>query len=216
MTRRRNTFIVFEGIDGSGKSDQLERAEAWLSPNVACAPKTPMRRLYRELTSDESGFPDALTSVFLALSDYAAIAAFASLERDDRPLLAHRFVYSTLADGIALGLDASDLVAMAKPFDEPDLVVFIDTPASVAADRKPDISLAESGGPGRSSRHIDPRARFIEFQEAVGKAYREILPALVSDERLLILDGTGAPEALHSRIAARIAALLPSVAVATR
>jgi len=199
-------LIVFEGIDGSGKSAQIEMLADSLRSNgiplIELSDRTrPVRSLYRNLTASEETFPDPLTSVCLGLADIASQVG--ALHRNSPVFfLAHRYIYSHLADAFALSLDlASTLVEAAVTlFPCPDLVVHVDTSPDVAWRRKGTCTLAEAGGPSLVRQHVSLMRSFLAFQSAVRDAYTHLLQPEVVKVAVLTVDGSKPREDVHRTI----------------
>jgi dTMP kinase len=142
---RRGTFIVVEGLDGSGISTQIGRLRRWLAG----------RGITVELTKEPS--PGPLGAVIrqaiegrVALGEKVLALAFAAdrldhLENDVKGIRQHldagrwvicdRYVLSSLAYQGAADVDADWLLAINKFALEPDVTIFVETPAAVCAER---------------------------------------------------------------------------------
>ncbi|MFF8373473.1 dTMP kinase [Streptomyces lydicus] len=171
--------VVLEGLDGSGKSSQARilasalEDQGWRVEQPTRDPKRPLRRTYKELIANAEGFPSPRTSLLLGLSDYSyAIEQHAGSAVD--LLLYERYCYSTLADGMALGIDPALAMPMAALFPRPDLTIFIDVDPRVALERKGECTLAEAGGPDFRRQHATLEAAFVAYQSAVRAAYQQL------------------------------------------
>jgi dTMP kinase len=142
---RTGAFIVVEGLDGSGISTQIGRLRRWLAS----------RDVTVEVTKEPS--PGPLGAVIrqaiegrVALGEKVLALAFAAdrldhLENDVKGIRQHldagrwvicdRYVLSSLAYQGAADVDTDWLVAINKFVLEPDVTVFIETPAEVCAER---------------------------------------------------------------------------------
>lgn len=151
----RGRFLVLEGIDGSGKSSQLERLALWLPrsglmPAGACLVTsrepggTPLGRGLRQLLlhPPEEAAPVATAELLLYAADRAqhvqsmiepALAA-------GHWVLSDRFAGSTAAyqgHGRGLSLELIDqLEAMATDGLAPDLTLWLDLPLTLSAQRR--------------------------------------------------------------------------------
>lgn len=208
-------LLVFEGIDGSGKSEQVDRFRRVLrARRISCTvigtrAQRPIRDLYRRLAASEASFPTPTTSIFLALGDFAsALAAADARAGPCRVVLMHRYVYSALADAVALGIALDRVLPTARLFARPEAVVYVATPARTALARKPSLSLAEAGGPAFVRRYGTRERAFVEFQSRVNRAYEALLPKLVSARSLIRIDGSASPGAVARQIRIGLEAVL--------
>jgi dTMP kinase len=205
---RRGRFVVFEGIEGAGKSTQLERVTARLAalgldPLATCEPGgTELGRTLRRLLLDE---PDParppLVEALLMTADRAD-----HLARVVRPALAagrlvlsDRYEDATFAyQGAGSGVPEAALEALSRVATgglRPDLVIWLDLPVEEAARR-----LAARGG-ARDRFEGEER----DFFERVRTGYRR--RAEREPGRWWILDALADPDALAAEIAERVARL---------
>jgi len=171
----RGRFIVLEGIDGCGKSTQAHR----LTERLREAGRDPLH--VREPGSTALG--EALRSLLLARAELALVPAAEALlfvaarrqmldERVEpalaagRDVVCERFHASTFAyQGAAGGVDEGALLALFAAWagsPAPDLVVVLDVPPELAAER----ARVEGRGTDRFE------ARGIEFQRRVAAGMR--------------------------------------------
>lgn len=201
-------FIVFEGIEGAGKTTQIRLASAWLGALgiehvTAREPGgTPVGEGIRSLLLDrrELDIPGE-TELLLML---AARAAFVrdvvrpALERG-RTVLADRFALSTLAyQGYGRGLDLGDIRQLnrfATGGIEPDLYVVLDLPVGQGAERQ------QREGAERD--RIEQEGEV--FLERVRAGY-----CTLSDElpNVRTIDARGTTDEVHQRIRQLISSLL--------
>ena len=139
-------FITFEGIDGAGKSSHIEPLAAWLRDRgqhvlVTREPGgTSLAETLRELVLHQP--MDALTEsllVFAARRDHLNVAIEPALAAGTT-VLCDRFTDATFAyQGGGRGFDPqilSQLEAMVHPSLQPDMTLWFDLPADVAAQRR--------------------------------------------------------------------------------
>jgi dTMP kinase len=193
-------FITFEGIDGCGKTTQIELLAARLA-----------QREYSHLCTREPGgtaLAEAIRNYLLHSSDKldarAELLLFgasraAHVAQIIRPALSRgeivisdRFADSSVAyQGGGLGLDINFVRAMnafATEGLQPDATFFLDMEPQVAHARR--------------AAEIEDRieARGLEFQERVRAAFREI--AQSEPHRVHVLDGAQPRDILHAQIIA--------------
>ena len=141
---RRGRFIVFEGIDGSGKSEQARRLAAALaaSGHNVVSTREPTDgewgRRYRAWAA--GGFeaePDEVLRWFLAdRQEHVARVVGPALERGD-VVVCDRYRDSTRAYQAAQGIDRARLAALfaTAEFPDPDLVLWLRVPVATALAR---------------------------------------------------------------------------------
>jgi dTMP kinase len=198
MTRR---FITFEGIDGAGKSTHIaplaERLRA-RGQRVVCTREpggTPLAETLRELLlhAPMDGVAETLL-VFAARRDHIERVIAPALERGET-VLCDRFSDATFAyQGAGRGFDVSLLTQLEQWVHagrQPDLTLWFDVPAEVAARRR-----AEARRPDRFERQDDA---FFERVRAGYLARRSESPA-----RFERIDATGSRDQVWQRIEAAL------------
>ena len=207
----RGRFITFEGIEGVGKSTQLERCAAWLDTLGVEVVRTRepggtpraerLRQLLLERGDEPMPPPCELLLMFAARSTH--------LENLVRPAVARgawvlcdRFTDATYAyQGGGRGLpqrDIDSLVAAVHPGFWPDLTVLLDAPVDTGLAR----AQARNGVDGPDRFEAERR----EFFERVREAY--LARARNEPQRLMVLDASGSVDAVALRIQALIAPLI--------
>jgi dTMP kinase len=140
----RGRFIVFEGIDGSGKSEQTRRLAAWLSArgHEVVATREPtdgsFGRRYRSWARGEfEASPDEVLHWFVSdRREHVAGVIRPALERG-QIVVCDRYRDSTRAYQAAQGIDRSRLRELfAGPeLPTPDLVLWLRLPVAAALAR---------------------------------------------------------------------------------
>jgi dTMP kinase len=142
-------LIVFDGIDGAGKSTQIEATSRWLESRTQRTVRllrdpgsTPLGIAMRELLLDRHEMPiDPLAEVMMFMTARAQLVA-----EEIRPALARgemvicdRFSFSTVVyQGHAGGLDPEQIWTVNQIATQglvPDLTLILDLPAEVASAR---------------------------------------------------------------------------------
>ena len=197
----RGRFITIEGGEGAGKSTQVRRLAAWLGDagkDVLATREpggSPGAEVIRELlvTGEVGRWPP----VTEALLHYAARRDH--LDRVIEPALAagrwvisDRYADSTMAyQGYAQHLGrpwVEALHRLAAGAVTPDLTLILDLPVAAGLQR----AVARSGSEDRYER-MD-----TTFHHTLRAAFQDI--AAREPERCIVVDGQGAPDAVHQRI----------------
>ena len=149
----RGRFITFEGIDGAGKSSHIDTVAQRLrdaGATLVCTREpggTPLAERLREVVLHAT--MDALTEallVFAARRDHLQAVIVPALERGDT-VLCDRFTDATFAyQGAGRGLSTDVLGTLERWVQgtlQPDLTLWFDLPAALAAQRRARARLAD-------------------------------------------------------------------------
>ena len=191
----RGRFIVLEGIDGSGKSEQARRLAAWLESarHAVVSTREPTDgewgRTYRAWARGEfEASADEVLRWFVAdRREHVAKVIAPALDRGD-VVVCDRYRDSTRAYQAAQGIDRARLAELftAAEFPTPDLVLWLRVPVATA--------LARMG----------PRAaeRFErgDFLFRVDAEYERL--------GLVPIDGTGDPDDVERELRTRVERIL--------
>lgn len=200
-------FIVLEGIDGCGKSTQLQRLVEWL-------PQTPLLQPGQAIIATrepgDTALGQALRSLLLTkdwadqpLQPMAELLLYAAdraqhVEAVLKPNLAagavvicDRYVDSTLAyQGYGRGLDQTaiaQLNALATAGLRSDLTLWLDLPVAIAAERRQARGQADR-----------MEAAGLAFQERLRQGFQAIAQA--EPDRVVRIDADGDPDQVAARI----------------
>jgi len=196
----RGWFIVLEGIDGSGKSEQARRLAAWLRAerHSVVSTREPTEgewgKTYRAWARGEfEAAPDEVLRWFLAdRREHVAKVIGPALERGD-VVVCDRYRDSTRAYQAAQGIDRARLAELfaGDEFPAPDLVLWLRVPVATALARL---------GPRASERF--ERGDFLFRVDA---EYERL--------GLVPIDGSSPPEAVERELRARVERLLGRASV---
>ncbi len=208
----KGLFLVLEGPEGSGKTTQATRLEAYL-----VARGLPVLRV-REPGGTAAG--EEIRRLLLHSGQLPARAELLLMEAaravlveervrpalaEGRIVLADRFSLSSLAyQGIARGLGLADVRALnsiATGGLVPDLTLVLAVPPAVSESRRSARGAAD---------RIEQAGR--EFHEAVAGAY-EMLAR--EEPGVVLLDGTAPPDEVHERIVAVLRERFPETFAAS-
>ncbi len=199
-------FVVFEGIDGSGKTLQLSWLSAWLQKRKykVFVTEEPMRESITghfvkiALKSKEKYPPEIYLLLFLQdrinhIENYIKPALEAG-----KIVLSDRYHFSTLAYQTAQGIERSKIDGVLKALNyeilQPNLTIFIDVPVEVALERIY----------GRTKGTVDLYEK-EEFLRKVRENYLE----LAKEFNFLVIDGDRDPEEIHEEIVKRVGKFYP-------
>lgn len=194
-SERKGVFIVFEGVEGSGKGTQVELAKEFLEGEghdvlVTREPGgTPLGEGLREvLLGDQPLDARAEALLFAAGRAQHAVAVIRPALERGQLVICDRYVDSSLAyQGVGRGLGEQDVLSLSAWATQglfPDLVILLNI--------DPEEGLERSGGEDRFETEGE------EFHEQVADAYLRI--ADEHPERFVVVDALGTPEEVHERV----------------
>lgn len=196
MQEKRGLFIVFDGIDGSGKStalwnfaNHLAKKDKYLHLLMTREPyqKREIRELLRQET-DPYTQKEKLAELFIEdrkehILDIIWPALISGVN-----VLCDRYKYATLAYQSSQGIPIEKLINAHVNLLTPDMVFIIDIPVEIAVERmskeKRNEQKFESSG---------------EFLEKVRQAYL-MLPKLLPQDNIKIIDGTKSIEEVNEQV----------------
>lgn len=196
----RGQFITFDGIDGAGKTTQIERLADYLreqgkTVHVTREPGgTTLSEKIRELllsTDNTMAATTELLLMFAARAEHVEAVLRPTIARGDW-VICSRFTDATLAyQGYARGVDLAKIQAVANVVHgdfNPDLSLFLDLPAELAAQRR--------HGRGEAVDRIE--GEDIAFMQAVRQGFLGI--AETDPVRCKIIDATQSIEAMAADV----------------
>ncbi len=187
-------LFVVEGLDGSGKSTQLDLLRKWLLAQGYCASFSEWNSspLVRDTTryGKENRLLNPLTFSLIHAADFAD-----RLERTILPplragalVLADRYIYTAFARDAARGIDRGFVRQVYRFAPRPTVAMYFRVPMDVALNRilsgRPQLKYYEAGMDlGLSA---DPFKSFELFQDLIRAEYEGI----VDECGLAVVDGT--------------------------
>jgi len=197
---KKNFFIAFEGIDGSGKSTQVkllaERLEkAGLKVHTTFEPtESPMGKLIRDVFNHRME------------ADHRTIAALFVADRLDHLLNKTNGILKMLEEGFTVITDRYYLSSYAyqSPYMDLDWVISAN---SLSADLlRPDLNIYIDISPEISIERLNKGRTSVELYETLenlqnvrGK-YFEIMDLLKDEEKFLVTDGNRSAEVIANDI----------------
>src|SRR5262245_19102994 len=208
---RKGKLIVVEGIDGSGKSTQVQLLLKWLEARGEQVFFTEWNssELVRQATKrgKKKNLLTPSTFSLLHATEFADRLTYSIIPylKAGMTVLADRYVYTAFARDIARGVDPKwvrDLYSFAV---EPDMVFYFRVPIDVAVGRilgaRSKIKFYEAGMDLGLSQ--DPAESFRLFQGRVLEEYDR----LSAEDRFQVIDGTRSIDAQQQKVRAGAARL---------
>ena len=189
-------FIVFDGIDGCGKSAQMDILVKYLFEmskyNHLVLTREPYKaREIREILKKEDPAEEKaekLAELFLKDRNEHIKEIILPNLKDNIIIICNRYKYSTIAYQSAQGQDIKKLIEMHKGMPVPDYVFIIDAPSETASDRMK-----------KDSRSKHKFEKDLEFLEKVRQNYLK-MPGIFPDENIIIIDGEKSIEEISEEI----------------
>ena len=203
----KGLFITFEGVEGSGKSTQIELLRDALEKagRKTLATRSPggtpvaeaIRNILKHKRTDEELMPETELLLFAACHSQSMKWLLGpALERGEIVLCDRFFDSTTAYQGCARGL-SFDFVRKINEFScrglKPDLTILLDLPPESGTKR----AIARAGAAAVNADRFDSEA--MHFHEKVREGF--LLLAKADPERFRIFDATLPIEALHNSIA---------------
>ncbi|OGJ18869.1 dTMP kinase [Candidatus Pacearchaeota archaeon RBG_13_36_9] len=194
--QNKGTFIVFEGIDGCGKSTQIMKFVEHLSKLSK----------YNHILLTRNPYKARETREILKINDapesqaekLAELFVNDRIEQTKEIILPHlekghyvvsdRYKLSTIAYQSAQGMPVEKLKQMHEGMPIPDITFIVDVPAEIGGERM-----------DKDNRDKHRLKASTEFQEKVRQKYLESVKHL-PDEKIFIIDGTKSVEEIHKQI----------------
>jgi len=196
----RGIFIVLEGPDGSGTTKHSLLLEERLRQQGRTVLQTyeptegPIGRNIRAELADGNLLPPAeLQKQFCEDRAWHLDEIIRPALAKGTVILCDRYFHSTIAYGLALGLDRASLDALTKDFERPDKTLFLLPPLSVLRERM------------TKRRSTDA----LEREEIQKKVYEEYQRLAKEDPSIIVVDTSGSVESVQEIIYQHVAPALP-------
>ena len=197
----KNLFIVFEGIDSSGKTTQAELLEkhfvskgekAIISPEPSNGIIGNMIRqaLKKRITfsRDRHLFDEQMAYLFAADRHdhlYNDIDGVFKLIQDNYHVISTRYYFSSLAYNCETTEKFAFIKKLNARFPNPDLTIYIDIPIEISLQRLEERSLKEI---------YETKSKLTKVREQYQQIFADY------DGRAAIIDGTQSVEQIHQQI----------------
>ncbi len=200
-------FIAFEGIDGSGKTTQIQLLHRYLQreniDSVVTSEPTDgiIGKLIKKMLREKEFDAMAMQLLFVADRSYHVDHYIKKWDSEGRMILCDRYLFSTLAFGAASGIDRDWLLDINRMFPMPDITVVLDVPPRLA------IKRIHS----RMSEYIK-HAKFVNAQSSkakttlyeklgfLAKVRLEYLKMSKEFDNYFVVNGTGNEGAISKKI----------------
>lgn len=206
---KKGVFIVFDGIDGSGKSEQIVRLHDYIKKQdkyqsvlTTREPTHRAKELKRKLASDKDAFSGGEEMAKLYVGDRRIHTHEQIIPelKQGTIVLCDRYLMSTLAYQLAQGVPLDYLLKLHEEAGiiAPDLILLINLPVGVALER-----IAKAGR--KEGREKFEKSK--EFMESVAEKYMLLTALAETDSRIkalspniAVVDGRGTVEEVAQRI----------------
>jgi len=202
---KKNFFIAFEGIDGSGKSTQVkilkEKLEAaGQKVYTTCEPTdSPIGKIIRDIFTHKME------------ADHKTIAGLFIADRLDHLLNKTNGILKKLEEGYTVITDRYYFSSYAYQSPHMDLDWVVNANSLSANLRRPDLNIYIDISPELSIERLNRGRTSIELYETlenlqnVRNKYFEVIELLKTEENVLITDGNRSPETIANEIWEKIA-----------
>ncbi len=197
-TSPRPAFIVFDGMDGTGKTTQMKRLAARLAaegiPTVLSAEPTDSedgKRLRRALSGKEPASNSRLAALFLLdrIGHNEQIAAWLA---EGKTVLSDRYYYSSMAyQGAGDAFDwVSDMNLNCPDIRTPDGCIILDM--------NPEDSMARIRA-GRTTDELEIYETVAQ-QEKIRERFARAMRRVEGRDRILTVNAAGTPDEVAERV----------------
>jgi len=193
--RQEPVFVVFEGLDGSGKSTCAKLVADLLGAQLLTTP-SPEVRVYRDDLIERFGGCQEACQLFYLATVFSASQAARALLREGRAVVIDRYFLSTQAYAAFRGsrLCVDHVESLLLPAD---LTVFLDAPLDVRARR-----VGRRGASAADQETLSPEADARLRAEHLWRAHLGVVG------RFIMLDSSEAsPDAVATGVVSELAAM---------
>jgi dTMP kinase len=215
-------FIVFDGIDGSGKSKQAELFYNSLkAKKVRCVltrepTQSPIGMVIMKILEEDMEFDSySFQLLFSADRAYHVNTLIKPTIENDTTVVSDRYYLSTIAFGMAAGLDKRWLTEMNSKFPEPDMTFIMDIDPKVAMERvhsraahfiEKTIEVGHSDAVAdKKDRTPDELFEKVEFLAKTRKAYIELA---AERKNVQLIDASKGIKEISEEIQRRVAKIM--------
>ncbi len=184
-------FIVFDGLDGSGKGVMIKKLKELLEKqgNKVLVTREPTDGQYgkqaRDILKNDTD-PKSNSEKCLQLFIKDREEHLKEIENFDGIVICDRYYYSTIAFQHTQGIPIEDLIAMNIQFKTPKITFILDLPAKIALER--------------ISKRGDPKEKFeqLGFMNKLRDNFLRLKDEL--DDNIIIIDASKTKEEVFEQI----------------
>jgi len=199
----KNLFIVFDGLDGSGKGEMIKRLEKYLGKKKLkiLVTKEPTGGYYgkeiREILKKEKDpkmGAEKCLALFVADRKEHLINEIEPFLEKGGVVICDRYYYSTIAFQHTQGIDMEQIIYQNMSFKTPDITFILDLPAKMAL--------------GRVDKRGDGKEKFeqLEFMKELRKNFLKLKETL--DDNIKIIDSSRSKDEVFNQIKEEIDKLI--------
>ncbi|WP_040298598.1 dTMP kinase [Arcticibacter svalbardensis] len=197
---KKNLFIAFEGIDGSGKSTQVKLLTDRLIKEGT--------KVYNTFEPTKSPIGSIIRDIFTHKieADHRTIAGLFVADRLDHLLNKTDGILKKLDEGYTVITDRYYFSSYAYHSVHMDLNWVIEANALSAGLLRPDLNIYIDIDPELSMDRLNKGRSIIELYETtdnlqqVRNKYLEVIAVLKEEEKVLVIDGNASQEAVAAKI----------------
>lgn len=187
--KKRGVFIVFEGIDGGGKSTQIKLISDYLKERGYDLElhMEPTRGeigslLWSYMRSKNRSFEPETEALLFAADRIEHGKAITKAIKDGKVVISDRYLHSSLAYQGAAGVDPVWMKSLNKHALKPDLVILLDI------------------DPERSLERVSDRAKTVFEEREYLKRVREEYLGYAESGELVVVDASQGIDVVHAEI----------------
>ncbi len=198
MDNKLGKFIVFEGLDGAGRSTQVElldkalKADGYdvVSTKEPTGISEPGKKIKQILRGEIIASPEELQELFSQdRAWHLETIIEPHLQKSDKAIVvSDRYFFSSFAFGSASGADLEWLFEINKDFLLPDMLFFVEV--------RPEICLERIESRGQAKELMERK----ELLEKVSVNYQNILPLFHDKTKIFMIDGEEPIEIISKKI----------------
>ncbi len=192
----KNLFIVFDGLDGSGKGEMVKRLNDYLVKKgfKVLVTKEPtdgkygkeIKKILREEKDPRIGAEKCLGLFVKDREEHLAKEIGPFLEQENTVVICDRYYYSTIAFQHTQGVEMEKIVFENMSFRTPDIVFVLDLPAETALER------VDRRGGGKE------KFEELEFMKELRKNFLKLKDVL--DDNIKVIDASKSKDKVFEQI----------------